>query len=105
MLISDPSRHSLNRPINSFGDAATESAQCFTLSDLVDATKDFEKKVGSGGFGIVYYGKLKDGREIAAKLLINNSFQGKREFSNEASDPITKAVYVLSNKYFSNCLC
>lgn len=81
----DPTRQSVNRPINSFGDAATESAQCFTLSDLVEATKDFERKVGSGGFGIVYYGKLKDGREIAAKLLINNSFQGKREFSNEVT--------------------
>lgn len=81
----DPSRQSLSRPINSFVDAATESAQCFTLSDLVEATKNFEEKVGSGGFGIVYYGKLKDGREIAAKLLINNSFQGKREFSNEVT--------------------
>ncbi|KAL1813172.1 probable LRR receptor-like serine/threonine-protein kinase At1g67720 [Daucus carota subsp. sativus] len=81
----DPSRQNVNRPINSFGDAATESAQCFTLTDLQVATKNFERKVGSGGFGIVFYGKLKDGREIAVKLLTNNSFQGKREFSNEVT--------------------
>lgn len=94
MFISDPSRQSVNRPSNAFGDAATESAQCFKLSDLEDATKKFERKVGSGGFGIVYYGKLKDGREIAVKLLTSNSFQGKREFSNEVSDTITKPPHV-----------
>lgn len=43
----------------------------------------FEKKIGSGGFGVVYYGKLKDEKEIAVKVLGSNSYQGKREFSNE----------------------
>jgi hypothetical protein len=33
----------------------------------------------------VYYGKMKDGREIAVKVLTSNSFQGKREFSNEVN--------------------
>lgn len=67
------------------GGSATEAANCFTLSELKDATKDLEKKVGSGGFGVVYYGKLADGKEIAVKVLTSNSFQGKREFSNEVS--------------------
>ena len=62
---------------------STEAAHCFTFSELKEATKDFEKKIGSGGYGVVYYGKLKDGREIAVKVLTSNSFQGKREFSNE----------------------
>lgn len=73
------------RFVSSFGDAATEAAHCFTLAELEEATRNFEKKVGSGGFGVVYYGKLKDGKEIAVKVLTNNSFQGKREFSNEVS--------------------
>ncbi|PIA38688.1 hypothetical protein AQUCO_02700127v1 [Aquilegia coerulea] len=74
------------RPVSSFKtDAATEAAHCFPLSEIEDATKKFEKKIGSGGFGVVYYGKLKDGKEIAVKVLTNNSFQGKREFSNEVS--------------------
>ncbi|XP_057513456.1 probable LRR receptor-like serine/threonine-protein kinase At1g67720 [Actinidia eriantha] len=67
------------------GDAAKEAAQCFTLSEIEDATKNFERKVGSGGFGVVYYGKLKDGKEIAVKLLTSNSYQGRREFTNEVT--------------------
>lgn len=65
---------------------ATEAAQSFTLSELRSATKNFEKKVGSGGFGTVYYGKLHDGKEIAVKLLENsNVYQGKKEFANEVT--------------------
>ncbi|XP_022846687.1 probable LRR receptor-like serine/threonine-protein kinase At1g67720 [Olea europaea var. sylvestris] len=70
---------------SSFDGAGTEAAHCFTLSELEEATNNFERKVGSGGFGVVYYGKLKDGKEIAVKLLTNDSFQGKREFSNEVA--------------------
>ncbi|KAL7220377.1 hypothetical protein ACSBR2_013291 [Camellia fascicularis] len=73
------------RLVLSLGDGANEAAHCFALSELEDATKKFEKKVGSGGFGVVYYGKLKDGNEIAVKVLTSNSYQGKREFSNEVT--------------------
>ncbi|PHU11749.1 putative LRR receptor-like serine/threonine-protein kinase [Capsicum chinense] len=73
------------RFVSSLGDPAAEAAHCFTLAELERATKDFEKKVGSGGFGVVYYGKLKDGKEIAVKVLKNNSLQVKREFSNEVA--------------------
>ncbi|XP_077239571.1 putative LRR receptor-like serine/threonine-protein kinase At1g67720 [Tasmannia lanceolata] len=66
-------------------DATVESAHCFGLSEIEDATANFEKRIGSGGYGVVYYGKLKDGKEIAVKVLSTNSFQGKREFSNEVS--------------------
>ncbi|XP_076917760.1 putative LRR receptor-like serine/threonine-protein kinase At1g67720 [Bidens hawaiensis] len=66
--------------------AATEAAQSFTLSELRNATKNFGNKVGSGGYGTVYYGKLNDGREIAVKILeSNNVYQGKKEFANEVS--------------------
>lgn len=70
---------------SSLESTATEAAHCFTFSELEEATKDFEKKIGSGGYGVVYYGRLKDGREIAVKVLTSNSFQGKREFSNEVT--------------------
>jgi hypothetical protein len=66
-----------------FSEVATESAHRFALSEIEDATDKFEKRIGSGGFGIVYYGKLADGREIAVKLLTNDSYQGIREFLNE----------------------
>lgn len=73
------------RIVSSLNDAAAEAANCFSLSEIEDATRKFEKKIGSGGFGVVYYGKMKDGKEIAVKVLINNSYQGNREFSNEVT--------------------
>ncbi|XP_015931296.1 putative serine/threonine-protein kinase-like protein CCR3 [Arachis duranensis] len=41
----------------------------FTLADLSAATNNFspENKIGAGSFGIVYRGKLADGREVAIK--------------------------------------
>ncbi|KAL7170047.1 hypothetical protein ACSBR2_034989 [Camellia fascicularis] len=73
------------RLVSSLGDAAKDAAHCFTFSEIEDATNKFERKVGSGGFGVVYYGKLIDGKEIAVKVLTSNSYQGKREFSNEVT--------------------
>ncbi|KAL9331937.1 hypothetical protein ACSQ67_001547 [Phaseolus vulgaris] len=66
-------------------DDPAESAHCFSFSEIENATNNFEKKIGAGGFGVVYYGKLKDGKEIAVKVLTSNSYQGKREFSNEVT--------------------
>ncbi|CAA0836469.1 Leucine-rich repeat protein kinase family protein [Striga hermonthica] len=71
---------SAQKPVS---DSATEAAHYFSLSEIEAATNNFERKIGSGGFGVVYYGRLKDGKEIAVKILTNDSFQGKREFSNE----------------------
>ncbi|KAI6683932.1 hypothetical protein NL676_029845 [Syzygium grande] len=44
---------------------------------------DVKSKLGQGGFGPVYKGKLNDGKEIAAKRLSSNSGQGIAEFKNE----------------------
>ncbi|XP_010922499.1 probable LRR receptor-like serine/threonine-protein kinase At1g67720 [Elaeis guineensis] len=68
-----------------FSEVATESAHKYSLSEIEDATGKFEKRIGSGGFGIVYYGKMADGKEIAVKVLTNDSFQGIREFLNEVT--------------------
>ncbi|XAR50987.1 Non-specific serine/threonine protein kinase [Bertholletia excelsa] len=83
----DQFEHTLpaQKPVSSLSNAAKEAAQCFTLSEIEDATKNFEREVGSGGFGEVYYGKLKDGKEVAVKVLTSNSYQGRREFSKEVS--------------------
>ncbi|KAK4583398.1 hypothetical protein RGQ29_026228 [Quercus rubra] len=75
----------VQRLVSSKSKAHTEAAYCFTFSEIEDSTRKFEKKIGSGGFGVVYYGKMKDGKEIAVKVLTSNSFQGKREFSNEVT--------------------
>ncbi|ESQ55239.1 hypothetical protein EUTSA_v10025088mg [Eutrema salsugineum] len=49
------------------------------------ATNNFSNanKLGQGGFGIVYKGRLLDGQEIAVKRLSKMSVQGTDEFKNE----------------------
>ncbi|KAK9091562.1 hypothetical protein Sjap_024739 [Stephania japonica] len=65
---------------------AAQEQKHFPFEILDAATKhfDIQNKLGEGGFGPVYKGKLGDGREIAVKKLSQSSNQGKREFMNEA---------------------
>ncbi|XP_077243380.1 G-type lectin S-receptor-like serine/threonine-protein kinase At4g27290 isoform X2 [Tasmannia lanceolata] len=57
----------------------------FDLGTIVAATENFSgaKKLGEGGFGIVYKGTLCNGLDIAVKRLSRNSGQGAEEFKNE----------------------
>ncbi|KAG6755927.1 hypothetical protein POTOM_039335 [Populus tomentosa] len=59
----------------------------FKLQILETATNNFDisKKLGQGGFGAVYRGKLPDGLEIAVKRLSKTSGQGREEFMNEVA--------------------
>ncbi|KAK9126843.1 hypothetical protein Scep_015689 [Stephania cephalantha] len=75
----------VQRLVSTLSDAGSDTAHRLSLSDIEDATHNFERRIGSGGFGVVYYGMMKDGKEIAVKVLTNNSYQGKREFSNEVT--------------------
>uniref|UniRef100_A0A2P2MPP5 non-specific serine/threonine protein kinase n=1 Tax=Rhizophora mucronata TaxID=61149 RepID=A0A2P2MPP5_RHIMU len=57
----------------------------FTHSELEEATNNFDSKneLGDGGFGTVYYGKLRDGREIAVKRLYEHNYKRVEQFMNE----------------------
>ncbi|KAF2587630.1 hypothetical protein F2Q70_00036459 [Brassica cretica] len=57
----------------------------FEMNTIETATNNFSlsNKLGQGGFGSVYKGKLQDGKEIAVKRLSSSSGQGKEEFMNE----------------------
>ncbi|KAK1412332.1 hypothetical protein QVD17_33497 [Tagetes erecta] len=61
-----------------------ESLQ-YDFNKVKAATNDFseENKLGRGGFGTVYKGKLEDGNPIAVKRLAWDSGQGDLEFKNE----------------------
>jgi predicted unusual protein kinase regulating ubiquinone biosynthesis (AarF/ABC1/UbiB family) len=69
--------------LNLLSELDSEPAHRFELSEIEDATENFDKVIGKGGFGSVYYGKLKDGCEIAVKVQNIESNQGVREFINE----------------------
>ncbi|GLU14107.1 hypothetical protein SLE2022_306960 [Rubroshorea leprosula] len=57
----------------------------FSYAELRAATDDFSpsNKLGEGGFGPVYKGKLSDGRVVAVKQLSVASHQGKSQFVTE----------------------
>ncbi|XP_052201077.1 G-type lectin S-receptor-like serine/threonine-protein kinase At1g11330 isoform X1 [Diospyros lotus] len=62
-----------------------EELPLFKFEELTIATNNFHEtnKLGQGGFGPVYKGKLPDGQEIAVKRLSRSSQQGLQEFMNE----------------------
>lgn len=66
---------------------AAREQRAFRYEALVAATRNFaaKQKLGQGGFGPVYRGRLDDGREVAVKRLGAGSRQGAREFKNEAT--------------------
>ncbi|KAK6149802.1 hypothetical protein DH2020_017327 [Rehmannia glutinosa] len=66
-------------------DIRTTESLKYALSTIRDATYDFsnDNKLGQGGFGTVYKGKLPNGEEIAVKRLSKDSGQGDLEFKNE----------------------
>ncbi|XP_074564382.1 receptor-like serine/threonine-protein kinase SD1-8 [Curcuma longa] len=57
----------------------------YDLHTIAEATNNFSEsnKLGQGGYGPVYKGKLRDGQEIAVKRLSMTSTQGAHEFKNE----------------------
>ncbi|WRX26471.1 S-locus glycoprotein domain - like 9 [Theobroma cacao] len=57
----------------------------FNFEELATATNNFHptNKLGQGGFGPVYRGKLQNGKEIAVKRLSSASGQGLEELMNE----------------------
>ncbi|XP_059075288.1 G-type lectin S-receptor-like serine/threonine-protein kinase At1g61500 [Cryptomeria japonica] len=63
----------------------TKKQIAFSLEILIEATKHFShsNKLGEGGFGPVYKGTTRDGKEIAVKKLSARSPQGRKEFMNE----------------------
>ncbi|XP_044472777.1 cold-responsive protein kinase 1-like [Mangifera indica] len=57
----------------------------YTYGELRKATENFSvaNKIGQGGFGSVYKGRLQDGTLAAIKVLSAESRQGEREFLRE----------------------
>ncbi|KAG7594899.1 Protein kinase domain [Arabidopsis thaliana x Arabidopsis arenosa] len=55
----------------------------FTYSEVVKMTNNFQRILGKGGFGIVYYGSVNGTEEVAVKMLSQSSSQGYKQFKAE----------------------
>ncbi|KAJ3686009.1 hypothetical protein LUZ61_015173 [Rhynchospora tenuis] len=60
------------------------SPKRYAYTDIIALTGHFRKKLGQGGFGSVFKGKLISGQEVAIKMLGSSKFNGE-EFINEVS--------------------
>ena len=56
----------------------------YSYSDIKGMTHNFANKLGQGGFGSVYKGKLRSGRIVAVKVLIMSKANGQ-DFINEVA--------------------
>ncbi|XP_042967971.1 LRR receptor-like serine/threonine-protein kinase IOS1 isoform X2 [Carya illinoinensis] len=54
----------------------------FTYSEILRITNNFERILGKGGFGTVYYGYIDD-TQVAVKMLSHSSVQGYQQFQSE----------------------
>ncbi|CAN6568586.1 unnamed protein product [Malus baccata var. baccata] len=70
---------------NTHGVQFLQNVRNFKYKELKVATNDFHpsNKIGEGGFGSVFKGKLSDGVAVAVKVLSAESKQGDREFMSE----------------------
>nr|VDD07445.1 unnamed protein product [Brassica rapa] len=65
--------------------SAIIKVKIYKYKEIRQATDDFDalNKIGEGGFGSVYKGRLKDGKIAAIKVLSAESRQGVKEFLTE----------------------
>ncbi|KAH0885464.1 hypothetical protein HID58_061560 [Brassica napus] len=79
------SNHSLMPSISNLANGSDVyfGVQVFSYEELEEATANFSRELGDGGFGTVYYGILKDGRAVAVKRLFERSLRRVEQFKNE----------------------
>lgn len=80
--VASPPKH----PIDIDGEVSgIQNVKLYTYRELSIATEGFSaaNKIGEGGFGYVFKGRLKDGTMVAIKVLSVESRQGIREFLTE----------------------
>ncbi|KAL5830561.1 hypothetical protein ACOSQ3_020029 [Xanthoceras sorbifolium] len=73
----------------------------YSYSNIKKMTKSFKLKLGQGGYGGVYKGKLLDGRNVAVKVL-NDSKGNSEDFINEVTS-ISRTSHVNIVSLFGFC--
>ncbi|RYR68161.1 hypothetical protein HN51_011632 [Arachis hypogaea] len=95
-LISDelPSDHHQNQSLLLVDSVCCHINEVFEYSELEEATNSFDpsRELGSGGYGTVYFGILKDGRHVAIKQLHKDMLRSLRlhDENSESNDRLTK---------------
>lgn len=71
-----------SRPHNGYDSPVVAKNRKLTYSDVVKITNNFERVLGRGGFGVVYYGVL-DNEPVAVKMLTESTALGYKQFKAE----------------------
>ncbi|CAK8574030.1 unnamed protein product [Lathyrus sativus] len=78
------------------------SAVRYNYSDIKKITNSFKNKLGQGGYGSVYKGKLRDERNVAVKILSESKGEGE-DFINEVAS-ISRTSHVNVVRLLGFCL-
>lgn len=82
-MLEKESKHAVDEDNSMIFRPNTTKSRAFSLEEITTATQNFNQKIGQGGFGSVYFGKLQQGKDIAVKVLSLFGGQGVQEFLNE----------------------
>ncbi|XP_038989699.1 probable LRR receptor-like serine/threonine-protein kinase At1g67720 isoform X1 [Phoenix dactylifera] len=85
ILSKSSSPYSIVRGASLVIDDGLDLAYYISLTEIEEATCKFSKKIGEGSFGTVYYGKMKDGKEVAVKVSADSTSSGTQQFINEVA--------------------
>ncbi|PIN24105.1 Serine/threonine protein kinase [Handroanthus impetiginosus] len=91
--VNKESNHIVNKFLLAHGSLAPKR---YKYSQIKKITKSFTDKIGQGGYGIVYKGKLPDGQLIAVKVLNENDENGEEFIKEVASISRTSHVNIVN---------
>lgn len=75
--------YSISRGASLVAGETLDVACYISLAEIEEGTCSFSRKIGEGSFGPVYYGKMRDGKEVAVKVSSDHSSHGTQQFVNE----------------------
>ncbi|XP_021890268.1 probable LRR receptor-like serine/threonine-protein kinase At1g05700 [Carica papaya] len=89
--------------LNSKTDGELESrGREFTYAKVVNITRNFEKVIGKGVFGIVYHGQCND-FQVAVKMLTPSSIQGGYKYFRDEARQLLRIRHVNLVPLFAYC--
>ncbi|KAH0698262.1 hypothetical protein KY290_015200 [Solanum tuberosum] len=84
--------HKIEEFMRNYG---SHAPKMYSYSDLKKITSSFSHKIGQGGFGQVYKGKLPDDRAVAVKVLTETNGDGEEYINEVASISRTSHVNIV----------